>query len=90
MFTRQQTILRDLGDGLIMRRSTPEDAAALAEFNGKIHGEDEVDTQRVAAWTHDLLARPHPTLRPDDFTIIEESATGRIVSSMNLIPQTWS
>lgn len=90
MFTQEKTILRDLGDGLIMRRSSPADADALAEFNGKIHGENELDSQRVAAWTHDLLARPHPTLHPDDFTIVEEVATGRIVSSMNLIPQTWS
>ncbi len=90
MFTQQKTILRDLGNGLIMRRSVPEDAEALAEFNGKIHGDDELDAQRIAAWTRDLLSRPHPTLNPDDFTIIEEAATGRIVSSMNLIPQTWS
>jgi hypothetical protein len=90
MLTKEQTILRDMGNGLIMRRSTPEDADALAEFNGKIHGENELDTQRVAVWTHDLLARPHPTLRADDFTVIEETATGRIVSSINLIPQTWS
>lgn len=90
MFTQQKVILRDLRDGLILRRSTPEDADALAEFNGKIHGSDPQDGERVAAWTHDLLARPHPTLNPDDFTIVEESATGRIVSSMNLIPQTWT
>src|SRR6266516_3709814 len=90
MFTKQQTILRDLGNGLIMRRSTPEDAEALAEFNGKIHGENEQDAQRVAAWTRDLLIRPHPTLKPNDFTIVEETSTGRIVSSLNLIPQTWS
>ncbi len=90
MFTQSKAILRDLGNGLVMRRSTPEDADALAEFNGKIHGENEADTQRVTAWTHDLLARPHPTLRPEDFTIVEETATGRIVSSLNLIPQTWS
>jgi hypothetical protein len=90
MFTQSKAILRDLGNGLVMRRGTPEDADAVAAFNGKIHGENEVDTQRVAAWTHDLLARPHPTLRPEDFTIVEETATGRIVSSMNLIPQTWS
>ena len=90
MFTQSKTILRDLGDGLVMRRSTPADADALAAFNGKIHGENDVDTQRVAAWTHDLLARPHPTLRPEDFTVVEETATGRIVSSLNLIPQTWS
>ena len=90
MFTESKTILRDLGDGLVLRRSTPEDAEALAQFNGRIHGENEVDTQRVAAWTRDLLARPHPTLRPNDFTLIEETATGRIVSSMNSIPQTWT
>ena len=26
MFTKGQTILRELGDGLVLRRSTPEDA----------------------------------------------------------------
>ena len=90
MFTKQQTILRDLGNGLILRCATPEDAEALAVFNGKIHGENELDAQRVSAWTRDLLSRPHPTLRPSDFTIVEETSTGTIVSSLNLIPQTWS
>ena len=90
MLTKQKTILRDIGNGLIMRRSTPEDADALSEFNGMIHGEDEADRKRLIAWTRDLLTRPHPTFNADDFTIIEESATGRIVSSLNLIPQTWS
>ncbi|HET9589440.1 MAG TPA: GNAT family N-acetyltransferase [Anaerolineales bacterium] len=90
MLTKGQTILRDLGGGLVMRRSTPEDAETLAGFNGEIHGHDEADRQRVAAWTRDLLSRPHPTLGPNDFTIVEETATGRIVSSLNLIPQTWS
>lgn len=90
MFTQRKVVLRDLGNGLIMRRSTAADAEALADFNGGIHGENEQDRQRVAAWTHDLLSRPHPTLNPDDFTIVEESATGRIVSSLNLIPQTWT
>ena len=90
MFTKQQSILRDIGNGLILRRSMPSDANALAEFNGDIHGNDELDKQRVATFTRDLLTRPHPTLSPSDFTIIEEAATGRIVSSLNLIPQTWS
>ena len=90
MFPKQKTFLRDLGNGLVLRRSTPEDAAALSEFNGRIHGDDPLDGQRVAAWTRDLLTRPHPTLNPDDFTIVEEVASGRIVSSLNLIPQTWS
>ena len=90
MLTQQKTILHDLGNGLIMRRSTSEDADALSEFNGTIHGENEADTRRVAAWARDLLSRPHPTFNADDFIIVEESSTGKIVSSLNLIPQTWS
>jgi hypothetical protein len=92
MFTKQKTILRDLGNGLVMRRSTPEDAEALAEFNVRIHihGDDKADMQCIAAWTRDLLLRPHPTFRPNDFTIVEEAATERIVSTSNLISQTWS
>jgi len=85
-------ILRDLGDGLVMRRATPEDADALAEFNGCIHSETvpEEPDLRVAAWTHDLLARPHPTFQPGDCILVQETRTGRIVSSMNMISQTWS
>jgi len=91
MFTKgETTILRDLGDGLILRRSTPEDADALAEFNRAIHTDNEPDGQCIAAWTRDLLTRPHPTFHPDDFTIVEETATRRIISTMNLISQTWS
>ncbi|HEX9387031.1 MAG TPA: GNAT family N-acetyltransferase [Anaerolineales bacterium] len=90
MFTKGQTLLRDLGDGLILRRSTPEDADELAEFNRAIHTDNDPDGQCIAAWTHDLLTLPHPTFHPDDFTIVEEAATGRIVSTTNLISQTWS
>ena len=89
MFTRQQTILRDLGDGLILRRSTPDDVEALAEFNRAIHSDNEQDGQCLDSWTRDLLSGSHPTFRPDDFTVVEESSTGKIVSTMNLISQTW-
>ena len=90
MFTKRQTILRDLGNGLILRRSTPEDADALPEFNRAIHTDNDPDGQCIAAWTRDLLTRPHPTFHSDDFIIVEETATGRIISSMNWISQTWS
>jgi hypothetical protein len=89
MLTQSKTILRDLGDGLILRCSTPADAEALAEFNRAIHSDNEQDGQCLADWTRDLLTI-HPTFRPDDFTVVEESSTGRIVSTMNLISQTWS
>jgi predicted N-acetyltransferase YhbS len=90
MSTQQKTILRDLGNGLILRRSTPEDADALVEFDTEILGDDEADKQRLAAWIRDLLTRPHPTFSPGDFTIVEEASSRRIVSSLNLIPQTWT
>src|SRR6266536_5478140 len=90
MFTKPKTILRDLGNGLILRHSTPEDADALSEFNRAIHTDNDPDGQCIAAWTRDLLTRPHPTFSPSDFTIVEEVPGGRIVSSSNLISQTWS
>ena len=33
------TILRDLGNGLILRRSTNADTEKLVEFNSKIHSD---------------------------------------------------
>jgi hypothetical protein len=90
MFTKQQSMLRDIGNGLIMRRSMPADADALAEFNARLHSDDAADAACLSAWTHDLLSGDHPTFSPNDFTIIEESASGRIVSTMNTISQTWS
>lgn len=92
MFTQTKKIIRDLGGGLIMRRSSTADADALADFCGRIHsdaGYDQPDLY-IAAWTRDLLTRPHPTFNPDDFTVVEEAATGRIVSTLNWISQTWS
>jgi hypothetical protein len=82
----------DLGNELILRRSSPQDAQALSEFNARIHSDEGVDKpdERVGAWTHDLLAKPHPTFPADNFTIVEEVSKRQIVSSMNLIPQVWT
>jgi hypothetical protein len=87
-----QTLIRDLGNGLILRRSTPADAEKLSAFNAMIHSDDGPDhpDDRLGAWTTDLLTRPHPTFGSGDFTVVEEQATGRIVSSLNHISQTWA
>ena len=68
------------------------DTEKLVEFNSKIHcdlGPETPDT-RVGVWTRDLMTKAHPTFHPDDFTIVEDTADGKIVSSLNLISQTWS
>jgi hypothetical protein len=92
MSTQSKDILRELGGGLILRRSTPADADALADFNSRIHsnGGWEKPDDRLGEWTRDLLTKPHPTFGSGDFTIVEEQATGRIVSSLNHISQTWT
>ncbi len=82
----------DLGDGLVLRRSTPADSAALCDFNARIHSDEGFDKPdaRVEAWTRDLLEGPHPTFGVEDFTLVEDTKAGKIVSSLNLISQTWS
>jgi Acetyltransferase (GNAT) domain len=89
---KNRPVLRELGDGLILCRSMADDAEGLAEFNSRIHSDDGFDKPdvRVAAWTRDLLARPHPTFKADDCTLVVEADSGKIISSMNLISQTWA
>ena len=45
---------------------------------------------RIGQWARDLVEKPHPTFGTGDFTIVEDQATGRIVSSLNIISQTWA
>ena len=90
--SKKQDILRDLGDGLVLRRVTEEDTEALVAFNARVHGniEKEELEERVGTWTRDLMEKPHPTFDAGDFTLVEDTRTGKIVSSLCLISQTWS
>lgn len=84
-------MLRDLGDGPVLRRVTRADAEALAAFNA-----DQIQFQDASApfappgvWTRGFLEGRHRTFTPDDGLIVEETRTGAIVSSMLLVSQTW-
>ena len=85
-------IPRQLEYGLLLRRSTPADTQALVDFNGRVQSDDGPDKpdERIGAWVEDLMTRPHPTFDPEDFTIVEDTRKGQIVSSLNLIPQNWA
>jgi GNAT superfamily N-acetyltransferase len=87
-----EQIIRDLGEGLILRRSTKDDTERLAAFNEELHREPEAASpeEAVAAWTRDLMSGNHPTFDPGDFTLVEEPHTGALVSALCLISQTWS
>ena len=75
----------DLGDNLILRFACPDDVDALAEFNARIF-EDE----KVGVGIRGLMSGHHPTVKASDFTLVEDTRTNKIVSSMCLISQTWA
>ena len=92
MQNRMPVILAELGDGLVMRRSTTADAQAIADFNSWVQGDPakQHPVEGEIYWALDLLRGNHPTFREDDFTIVEDTTTGKIVSVTNLIDQVWS
>ena len=83
---------RDLGDGLLLRRARLADREAVAELHATIliDVDEEPPAPRLYHFVRDLMSGAHPQCRAEDFTVVEEAATGRIVSSMVLISQTWT
>ncbi len=82
---------RKLDDGLLLRTAHREDGPELADFNGLMHGNDDFPGSGVADWTTDLFELDHPYFEPErDVTVVEDTATGRIVSTLFLLGQEWS
>ena len=87
-----QSGLKDLGEGLFLRRATVADTETLVTFHADMHrdpGVEEPD-EWIGAWVRDLMTKAHPTFDLDDFLVVEDGETGEIVSSVALISQTWS
>ena len=75
----------DLGDNLKLRFATSDDTDALAEFNTRLH-----EAESVGPNVRDLMSGKHPTCKASDFTVVEDTQTGKIVSSACLISQIWT
>ena len=89
--TAERDVLRDLGDGLVLRRATVADAETVAALNGAVHAEaPQTYSAGIAAWTRDLMSGNHPAYRASDWTVVEDARAGRIVSTMCLLSQVWS
>ncbi|MEJ2759471.1 MAG: GNAT family N-acetyltransferase, partial [Anaerolineales bacterium] len=87
----EKNIIQTLEDGLVLRSGTPDDVEDIVQFNGLMHvdpGEDFVE--HIALWTRDLGSGKHPTAQASDFTLVEDTSTGKIVSTLCLIGQTWA
>ncbi len=72
-----------VGDGLILRTAADErDVERVAEFDGSIHG-PLVDSMARSLFIH------HPDTQKKDLIFVEDEKSGRVVSSLCLIPWTW-
>lgn len=79
----QRPIRRDLGDGLVLRRATPQDIKALIAFLNSIF-----DAPFVGGSVRAIIDGSWPVGRLEDFTIVEDTQTGQIVSSLTLFART--
>jgi hypothetical protein len=79
----------DLVDNLRLRFAVPDDFDAWTDFNERMR-EGDASSKPNAVWANELMSGKHPTTRASDFTVVEDTGTGKIVSSLCLIPQTWS
>ncbi|MFL5733263.1 MAG: GNAT family N-acetyltransferase, partial [Chloroflexia bacterium] len=87
-----KSLPREVGDGLVMRRARLEDRERVAEFhaNTLLDVGETPPLERLYAFVLDLMSGEHPTFTPGDFLVVEDTANGKIASSMCLISQTWS
>ncbi len=86
------TLPCDLGDGLLLRWARAEDMEAIAQFNVDNLSDDPAEPElELAHSTRDLMNGRHPTTQPSDFTVVVDRNDGdKIVSSLCIIPQTWT
>jgi len=84
-------IIRDLGDGLYLKQAKLDDMERLADYNARYLSDEGPDQPEefIRNWTEDLMTK-HPVATPGDFTYVEDSKTGQIVSSLCLISQEWT
>ncbi|MCA1665916.1 MAG: GNAT family N-acetyltransferase, partial [Thermomicrobia bacterium] len=84
------TLPRDLGDGLVLRRATVDDAEILADFNAQVHQDLEEPDVGIDVWTRDMMRGDHPTTGAGDFLVVEDTRNDVIASSLCHISQRWS
>ncbi|HEX7586887.1 MAG TPA: GNAT family N-acetyltransferase [Anaerolineae bacterium] len=80
---------RDLGEDLVLRRATAADSDPLALFHGRVFGRERFD-ELLAAYVRYYMLESHPVIGPSNVLVVEDTCTHELVSSMMLIPQTWT
>ncbi len=87
MTTQPQTkpeILRDMGDGIIIRRLTENDRVGMSDLQLAVFGtRADADVRAVLDGTWTIGQRDH-------FLVAEDTATGQLVSSLGLLQKTFT
>ncbi len=87
--TSQNHLPRDLGDGLLVRIAIPDDTELLADLVGRAFGRDHFE-EHAATYARDLMRTSHPVIGPANTLIVEDTNAKMLISTMCLIPQTWT
>lgn len=81
------TYRRDLGDGLVLRWSAPEDVERVAALYAQVFRRSADAPLGVATpmWTRDMFSGRHPHIGPRDFAIVEDTQSGAVIASTCLL-----
>ena len=87
---RENTYRRELGDGLVLRWTTPEDAERVVELYARVFRPkaDAPPNPHIPLWTRDMFSGRHPHIGPRDFAVVEDTHTGELIASTCLLRYT--
>lgn len=85
----EQDYRRELGDGLVLRWSTPDDCAGVLELYHLAFRRrpDEAPRKHSVASVSCMFRGKNPYVRSTDFALVEERASGKIVAASLLYQQ---
>ena len=84
--TESRNVPQWLGEHLLLKAASGvKDIERIAAFNASVHHDEGIDV-----YTRRKLGGSHPTATFSDALFVTDTRSGQIVSSLCLIPQTWS
>ncbi len=81
---------RELGDGLVLRWSVPDDCERVAALyqQGFRRSPDAPLSWSIPLWVRDMFSGCHPHIGPRDFALVEDTRTGTLVAATCLLRYT--
>lgn len=81
---------RELGDGLVLRWTLPEDVERVATLYAQVfrRSADAPPAASAPIWTRDMFSGRHPHIGPRDFAVVEDTRSGTLVAATCLLRYT--